>query len=175
LGAPPAGNDRFDGCADENVVARSIEGVAMPEPTAQVSTTVDASPTAVWEALTDPALMREYFMGAEITTDWVPGHPITYVGNYEGKPYEDKGEVLVVEPERQLSMSHWSPLAGTADTPDNYHVVTFELHGSDGHTEVTLTQSNLTGGETDADRENREHYETNWQRVLEGLKRVVES
>ena len=39
---------------------------------------------------------------------------------------------------------------------------------------MTLRQSNLTGGVTDADREHRSEYEENWATTLRGLKDVVE-
>ena len=39
---------------------------------------------------------------------------------------------------------------------------------------VTLQQSNLEGGITDADRASRDDYEKNWSATLDGLKAVVE-
>src|SRR3989442_10144144 len=52
-------------------------------------------------------LFRSY-LGAEVETDWQVGSPITFKGDWEGKPYEDKGEILVFEPERKLAYSHRS-------------------------------------------------------------------
>ena len=40
---------------------------------------------------------------------------------------------------------------------------------------MELTQSNLIGGITQADRDNRADYEKNWSTVLKGLKDEVES
>jgi hypothetical protein len=40
--------------------------------------------------------------GSEVTTDWKPGSPITWKGEFEGRAYEDKGEVIAVEPGRRL-------------------------------------------------------------------------
>ena len=47
--------------------------------------------------------------GSKVVTDWVEGSPIVWKGEYEGKTYEDKGEVLEIEPERRLKVSHPSP------------------------------------------------------------------
>jgi uncharacterized protein YndB with AHSA1/START domain len=141
---------------------------------ARVSTVVAGSREQVWHALTDPALLREYFMGATVRTDWTVGSPITFSGNWQGKSYEDKGKILVADPGRRLRFSHWSPLGGSDDTPENYHVVDIALDGSDGKTAVTLTQSNLTGGLTDEDLAHRSEYEKNWSTMLDGLKTVVE-
>ncbi len=47
---------------------------------------------------------------------------------------------------------------------------------ADGHgTKVELTQSNLIGGATQADRDSRADFEKNWSTVLKGLKDEVES
>jgi hypothetical protein len=113
-------------------------------------------------------------MGATVKTDWQVGHPITFTGTWNDKPFEDKGEILSFEPEQEMSYSHWSPLSGAADVPDNYHVVHIALEDSMVGTKVTLEQSNLEGGATEADRASRDDYEKNWATVLQGLKKVSE-
>ena len=147
----------------------------MREPTAEASVLIDASPAVVWNALTDPALIREYFMGATVSTDWTVGSPITFAGEWNGNPYEDKGEILAFQPEEEVCFSHWSPMSGSEDVPENYHVVDITLQREGKGTKVTLTQSNLEGGVTDADRANRDDYENNWASTLDGLKKVAES
>ena len=147
----------------------------MPETTAQASVIVNAPPKAVWKALTDPELIRHYFMGATVSTDWKEGSPITFRGEYNGQSFEDKGEILAIRPQKELRYSHWSPMSGAPDAPENYHVVDIELRKAEAATEVTLTQSNLSGAITDADRASRDEYTANWNKVLQGLKKVVES
>ena len=147
----------------------------MSDVTANASVVVDVPRQRVWTALTDPELVRQYFMGATVKTDWHVGHPITFSGTWKDKPYEDKGEVLAFAPEKELSFSHWSPLSGSEDVPDNYHVVRIALADADGGTQVTLEQSNLNGEVTEADRASRDDYEKNWTSTLEGLKKVAES
>ena len=51
----------------------------------------------VWEALTSPELVRQYLYGAAIVSDWQKGSPITYQGEWQGKPYEDKGTILDID------------------------------------------------------------------------------
>jgi len=66
-------------------------------------------------------------------------------------------------------------LSGADDAPENYHVVRVALDdATDGGTKVTLEQSNLTGGVTEADRKSRGEYEKNWSATLKGLKKVAE-
>ena len=143
--------------------------------TASASVVVDAPRQRVWEALTDPELVRQYFMGAEVITDWQVGHPIAFKGTWKDKPFEDKGEILSFDPQEEMSYSHWSPLSGAEDSPENYHVVHIELDDSDDGTRVTLEQSNLNGKVTEADRKSRDDYEKNWQGTLDGLKKVAEA
>ncbi len=146
----------------------------MIEITAEASTTIDASTEKVWAALTDPKAIEKYFMGAKAKSDWTVGSPITWSGEWKGKPFQDKGEILVYDENKQLSFSHWSPLAGTDDQPQNYHIVTMTLHDEGSGTRVDLTQSNMEGKATDDDLKNRADYEKNWSGMLAGLKGVVE-
>lgn len=129
---------------------------------------VDAPRTRLWTALTDPRDIRAYMFGTEIVTEWKVGGPIVWKGTWQGKSYEDKGELLAFEPGRLLRYSHFSPLAGKPDTPENRHVVTVRLEDEAGGTRVTLEQDH------NADEEALRHSEKNWKAMLEGLKRHVE-
>jgi uncharacterized protein YndB with AHSA1/START domain len=129
---------------------------------------IEASPEDVWQGLTDPEAIREFMFGSEVQTDWKPGSPITWKGEYEGKSYEDKGEIVTVEPGRLLEVTHFSPLSGQEDKPENYHRVRYELQAADGRTRVRLTQDNSGSAEE------AEHSSATWQAMLDGLKKVVE-
>ncbi len=146
----------------------------MSEVTAEATVDIDAPRSKVWQALTDPASIKEYYLGADVHTDWQVGSPITFKGEWNGKSYEDRGEILVFEPERRLAYSHFSPSGGKPDAPENYRVVDVTLGERDDKTVVTLRQSNLEGGVTDEDRANRDDYESNWRHMLEGLKQTAE-
>ncbi len=145
----------------------------MTEPVAQVSKTIDAPADKVWETLTTADPSNTFFMGATVDSDFQVGSPITFSGVHEGKSFEDRGQVLIADPQRRLSFSHFSPMSGAPDTPDNYHTVTIDLRPADEGTEVVLTQANLTGGVSDTDRENRAKFEKNWAGVLDGLAKAV--
>ena len=84
----------------------------MSEFAAKVSTRIASDRDAVWDALTNPEAIKKYFMGATVATDWKRGSPITWSGDWKGKPFQDKGEILEVTPKQRLSYSHWSPLGG---------------------------------------------------------------
>jgi uncharacterized protein YndB with AHSA1/START domain len=136
---------------------------------ATARTEIQAPPERVWDAMTDPAQVADYMMGSQVESDYVPGSPITWSGQWEGKPYQDKGEVLQAEPGRLLEVTHYSPLTGAADVPENYHTVRYELQSSDDVTTVTLTQDGC------ADAEQAEQFSQSWQGMLEGMKKVAES
>jgi uncharacterized protein YndB with AHSA1/START domain len=132
------------------------------------SITIDAPVEKVWKALTTPEMIREYLFGTETVTDWKPGSPITWKGEWQGKKYEDKGKILAAEPGKQLRYTYWSSMAGKEDRPENYATVSFDLNGSNGQTQLTLTQD---GNDTE---EGRRHAEQNWTIVMDGLKKLVE-
>jgi uncharacterized protein YndB with AHSA1/START domain len=136
---------------------------------AEKRVTINASVDAVWQALTDPALVKQYMHGTNMETNWKVGSPIFWRGEWKGKPYEDKGTVLAVEPKKLLKNTHWSPLGGSEDNPENYHTVTYELADRGGKTILTLKQDNNASQE-EADT----MAEKNWGPVLEGLKAVAE-
>jgi uncharacterized protein YndB with AHSA1/START domain len=136
---------------------------------ASVETDVAAPPSRVWAALTDPEVIERYMFGARVVTDWKPGSPIVWKGEYEGLPFEDKGEILEVVPERRLKLTHFSPSSGRDDAPENYHTITYELEGSNGATHVSLRQDNNPSAEAAA------HSRANWEKMLSGLKATVET
>jgi uncharacterized protein YndB with AHSA1/START domain len=136
---------------------------------ATAETDIRAPRTTVWRALTDPDEIQKYMFGSRVETDWKPGSRITWKGEYEGKKYEDKGVVVEVERERRLKLTHFSPTSGDEDVPENYHTLVYELEEGDGKTHVSLSQDNNKSEEA------AEHSRANWDKMLSGLKEVVEA
>ena len=129
---------------------------------------IAASPDHVWSILTDNEAFGEVMFGSEIVTDWKVGSPILFRGTWEGKPYEDKGEILEVTPPTRMRVTHFSPLTGDADVPENYHEVRYDLAAAGEGTRVTVTQDNNTTQEA------ADHSTANWKTMLESLKKVAE-
>lgn len=134
----------------------------------RVTTTIDAPVARVWDALTNAAAIREYMFGTNVTTDWKPGSAIRWRGEWQGRAYEDKGMVIDAQPGRLLRFTHFSPLSGLPDAPENYHTVTITLAEEPPRTRLSLTQD---GSPTEAARK---HNEENWNVVLGGLKKLAE-
>ena len=135
---------------------------------AKAETSIDAPIEKVWEALTSPTIIKQYMFGAEVDSNWQVGSSIVWRGERQGKPYEDKGEILEMEENRVLSYSHYSPTMGKSDTPEHYHTVTVELSADGDKTKVSLSQDNNETEET------REHSEKNWRTMLGDLKKLLE-
>ena len=131
--------------------------------------TIAAAPEKVWAALIDPAIVEKYYFGTHVESDWTVGSPITWEGEYEGKPYRDHGTILEVKPHARLVNTHFSPLAGREDVPENYHTLTYELQPTEGGTILTLSQDN------NHSYDDVEHSQSNWDQMLLGLKKVVET
>ena len=135
---------------------------------AEVTGTINAPAAKVWEAFTTPRLLKQIFFGADVISDWKVGSSIIYKGEWEGKPYEDKGIILQFEPEKLLVTTHWSPLSGVPDVPENYHTVSYKLSGKGESTKLTITQDN------NATEDEKIHSEQNWKMMLDGVKKMLE-
>ena len=130
--------------------------------------TIDAPADRVWKVITDPAAVKEFMFGADLETDWTEGSPIAWRGEWEGMPYEDKGEILEVDPGRQLVHTHFSPLGGQEDKPENYHTLTWTLKDQDGATTLTLSQDN------NANEDAAEHSKGMWDMLVADVKKIAE-
>lgn len=122
----------------------------------------------VWAALTTPALIKEYLFGTETITDWKQGSPIVFRGEWEGKPYQDKGIIMETVPNKVFRYSYWSSFSGTEDKPENYAVVTYHLFPDQKGTLLSITQDGIASAEA------QQHSESNWASILNTLKKLVE-
>lgn len=129
--------------------------------------TIEAPRDRVWIALTDPVQIKQYMFGSDVEANWEVGEPIRWKGEWQGKSYEDKGEVIEVVKPLRLSVTHFSPLSGAEDRPENYHTIVYELAEHDGNTELRLTQDG------NASEQEAVHAKENWMSMLDGLKRLV--
>jgi uncharacterized protein YndB with AHSA1/START domain len=129
---------------------------------------IEAPVERVWSALVDPDQIEKYMFGSRVETDWQVGSPIVWAGDYDGKPYQDKGEVLAVDEPTRLSVTHFSPLSGQDDVPESYHTLVYSLSEQQGRTHLELSQDN-NGSEEEA-----EHSRGMWAQMLQGVKEHVE-
>ena len=134
---------------------------------AKKSVAIPAPADKVWEALTNPALIRQYFFGTEAVSKWKVGSPIIFRGVWEGKPYEDKGTILALEKGKLLKYNYWSSFSGTEDVPANYANIIYSLTPDKGGTVLTITQDNCKSAEA------RDHSAKNWGMILDNLVKLL--
>jgi uncharacterized protein YndB with AHSA1/START domain len=62
---------------------------------------INAEPSIVWDALTNPEKTKEYFFNCEVFSDWKVGSPITFKGKiFVVKKIEMNGTILEIEPKK---------------------------------------------------------------------------
>ncbi len=135
---------------------------------ARASISIAAPLETVWNALTDPEIIKQYMFGTTVISEWIEGSPIVWKGEWEGKKYEDKGFILKLEPKHLIIYNHFSPLSGKPDLPENYHNITIELRPDGASTLVSLSQDNNQSDEE------KQHSEKNWENMLKELKGLLE-
>jgi uncharacterized protein YndB with AHSA1/START domain len=131
---------------------------------------INASPSAVWQALTTPALMQQWMSETpiEINTTWEVGSPFSISGPWYKTSFENAGQVLQFDIKHILQYSHLSSLSRLPDEPNNYCFFTFQLNPEGGQTALSFTTSNFP---TEAIYKHIIFY---WNVVLELLKKFIE-
>ena len=134
----------------------------------QASILINVPPSKVWNALTNPEIIKQYLFGTEALSAWTEGSTITYKGVWQDKEYEDKGKILKIEPEKYLKTTYWSSMSGKADVPENYNNVEYKLSPEGEGTQLTITQDN------NPTQESADHSQKNWETVLKTMKELLE-
>jgi uncharacterized protein YndB with AHSA1/START domain len=132
------------------------------------STTIKAPVERVWRAITTPSDMKQWFFGVDTEADWRPGGKLVHRGQYQGKPYIDKGEILEFDPPHRLVHTHWSDVSGLPDSPEHYQEVAWDLTDHGGSTELTITERNLPSAAA------AKTSEQGWKGALQSLKEMLE-
>ena len=137
--------------------------------TVSASININANATKVWEALTNPDIIKEYLFGTETITNWQVGSDVIFQGEYEGTTYKDKGVVQQNIPEKLLSYTYWSGFSGLSDEPENYSLVTYILvDNGDNTTNFTWTQKGY------ATEEGYNHSQSGMADFLVQIKEIME-
>lgn len=135
--------------------------------------TIRADTTAVWRALTDPVLVRQWAaepeLNLEVVTDWQVGSPIIVKG-FHHVGFENHGTVLHCQPNTFLQYTHLSSISRLPDRPENYTRIAFRLSPSDdGATSLNVELENFP---TESILRHLDFY---WRVTIEVLKRFIET
>ena len=132
--------------------------------------TIQATPSEVWDTLTNPVLMKKWMFETdiEIITDWKTGSPIIIRGDLHGMDFVNNGTVLAFEEGKRLQYNHLNSLSKLSDDPENYSIIEFILSPIENQTVLTLTLSNFPTEEI------YRHLAFYWNVTLEILKKQIE-
>lgn len=135
---------------------------------ASTSLTINASPEKIWQGFVDPEKFKQWMFGSIVSSDWKKGSPITYHGEWNGTPYEDKGVILDIIPGALLKTTYYSSMSGKKDIPENYQEVTYKIDPTDTGGTLTLTMGN------NATQEAADKAVADWGYMLGNLKTLIE-
>ncbi|HTM67188.1 MAG TPA: SRPBCC family protein [Flavipsychrobacter sp.] len=137
---------------------------------ANISTiTLNATKGKVWDALTNPELVKLWQYGSELVTDWKEGGDIRFRTEWEGTVFEQWGKVLEVREMELLRYSLFAPRPGLEDKPENYFIMSYVLSSEgNGQTKLQIIQ------EDNRPNARQEPPQGEENTVLQSLKRLVE-
>ncbi len=99
---------------------------------------IRTTPERLWEALTTPEFMRQYWFGMHLETDWAQGAPWRLV--FPDGRTADMGEVAEVKPSRLLVL-HWRNEHSATMKEEGTSVCTMEIEQANGAVKLTVTHS----------------------------------
>jgi uncharacterized protein YndB with AHSA1/START domain len=130
---------------------------------------IDAMPSEVWNALTNPEIIKKYLFGTETITDWKVGNSITFQGEYQGQTYRDKGIIQENITEKLLSYKYWSSFYGIEDKIENYSLVTYKLTQTGPVTRLTLINKGFVN------EDGLRHSQNGMNEFLKSIKDIIEN
>jgi len=137
---------------------------------ARVLVTINAPRANVWNALVDPEKIKQYILASDVTSEWRQGSSIVWKSEFQGKPFEIRGTILRLEPQRLLEFDQSRPIfrASQVVRPADYHRVTIELSGEGARTHLSLIEH---GNATERELA---HSQGGWQLALGNMKALLE-
>jgi uncharacterized protein YndB with AHSA1/START domain len=122
-----------------------------------------------WECFLDPAKSAEFFFGITFVSDLKVGSPITWSGEWQGKPFKDTGIILELRKPRLFRYDYFSNFSGEPDLPENHYEVAYSFDLAPDGVRIAIKQSNAKT------KEAAEHSEKNWTMMLEAIKMKLEA
>ncbi len=137
---------------------------------------INAPVAMVWDALVNPVQTRIYMFGCETVSEWIPGSPLLWQAEYEGKNMVFvKGNIIAIEPGKLLVYTVTDPNASWEDIPENYLTVSYHLVAENEGCFLTVVQE---GFEHAAEGQRRYEEVSNhgdgWNPILIQIKKLVE-
>ncbi|GAA3751936.1 SRPBCC family protein [Flavobacterium ginsengisoli] len=135
-----------------------------------ISTIVlNASVEKVWNALTQPELVKQWQYGSDLLTTWKTGSEIRFRNEWDGQVFEQWGTVLEVVPNQKIKYSLFFPRPGLEDKPENYFIMNYVLSEENQKTKLEIIQEDNRPGAVQEEPQGEENP------ILQGLKALIES
>jgi uncharacterized protein YndB with AHSA1/START domain len=135
------------------------------------SVVLNASPERVWEALTHPGMTKHYMYNCAVSSDWKPGSPVRWSGDYNGRTLDEQGDIIDIIPGRLLKYSGFDRLADGDISRDGNIYITHELIPIGAKTKLLTTLEHFEGDESRA-----EYAAQQWDfEILPRLQTLVET
>ncbi len=135
---------------------------------ASASVIMNVGVARVWEVMTNPKIMKEYFEGAVTKTNWQVGSEIITDYKWDGIKYRDRGVIQENIFHNKISYTYWNPNWELKDIPKNYGLLTYEFTPIDlTHTEFRWTQAGYPKYWHDLEKDRIGEF-------LEGIKSIAE-
>ncbi|MCM0665582.1 SRPBCC family protein [Flavobacterium tyrosinilyticum] len=130
---------------------------------------LNASVEKVWNALTQPELVKQWQYGSDLLTTWKTGSEIRFRNEWDGQVFEQWGTVLEVVPNQKIKYSLFFPRPGLEDKPENYFIMNYVLTEENQKTKLEIIQEDNRLGAIQEEPQGEENP------ILLGLKSLIES
>ncbi len=104
---------------------------------------INASPTIVFEAITDPKKIISYYPIDTVSSERKVGGSIIFSGKNDGHIFTDYGTIEAFDRPHEFRYSYWSDNHGTTRTKENHMTIQYLLSGDKNLTTLILKHENL--------------------------------
>lgn len=129
---------------------------------------INANKQKVWNALTNPELVKKWQYGSDVLTDWKVDSEIRFRTEWENKVFEQWGKILEIIPNELIKYSLFFPRPDLEDKEENYFIMSYIISESENVIKLEIIKEDNRPGavkEKESDEENP---------VLIALKEIIE-
>ena len=130
--------------------------------------TINAPIAKVWEALTQPELVKKWQMGSDLLTDWKVGSEIRFKNEWEGQVFEQWGKILEFTPYEIIKYTLFAPTPDLEDRPENYFTISYVLSQNIDSVHLLINQEDNRPGSVQDEPTGEEN------EILNALKALLE-
>ena len=131
----------------------------------QINSTIEK----VWEALTNPEMVKLWQFGSVLKTNWKVGTESQFTTEWEGTVFEQWGIIQDVQENKLIKYTLFAPRPDLEDKPENYFLMIYQLTKEANHVMLEIIQEDNRPGAVQEEDQGEENP------ILLGLKHLVEA